>query len=161
MKRTYCRGSIDDRLRAHSIRSDEQTCWLWVGCKNGAGYGMLRVDHHAQLAHRLSLSLVVGPIPDDVFVLHACDNPTCINPAHLFVGDAKANSADMCAKDRASRGERNVHAKLNDNAVRAMRIAAETNRAIAARLGVNASTVSRARAGKTWTCVEVNHPNKF
>jgi hypothetical protein len=64
------------------------------------GYGKLTFQGRAIYAHRLAYELTIGPIPDGMLVCHHCDNPPCCRPDHLFLGDQKANLADMVAKRR-------------------------------------------------------------
>ena len=79
---------------------DEQTgCWNWKKSQGSHGYGDFRRDGH-KLAHRWSYATFNGPIPDGAFVLHRCDNRACVNPAHLFLGDADVNNKDMIEKGR-------------------------------------------------------------
>lgn len=78
-------------------------CWTWVGSKSEKGYGRLSAGKHRASplrAHRVSWELHKGPIPDKMFVLHNCDNPTCVNPDHLFIGTARDNTRDMVRKGR-------------------------------------------------------------
>lgn len=71
-------------------------CWPWTGQKTRAGYGRL----NDAKAHRLVFEEANGPIPAGKLVCHRCDNPICVNPAHLFAGDYTANIRDMMRKGR-------------------------------------------------------------
>ncbi len=79
-------------------------CWLWVGAKQHNGYGYLHSGGHSirkpLRAHRVSWELHNGPIPDGLRVLHSCDTPCCVNPAHLFLGTQSDNMKDCAAKGR-------------------------------------------------------------
>jgi hypothetical protein len=88
-------------------------CWTWQAYCNPLGYGRFR-DAHLQkvLAHRFAYALVYGPIPDNLFVLHRCDNPSCVNPDHLWLGTIADNNADRNKKGRQARGSHNGRSKL-------------------------------------------------
>jgi len=76
-------------------------CWQWTAGKNGVGYGMIRThDRTKEGAHRVSYALAYGEVPKGRWVLHRCDNPSCVKPEHLFLGDGSANSQDMHSKGR-------------------------------------------------------------
>ena len=80
-----------------------ESCWLWTGAKNAKGYGFLGATHGEKYAHRLSWIFANGPIPDGLWVLHNCpggDNSSCVNPAHLWLGDARDNNWDTIIKGR-------------------------------------------------------------
>lgn len=80
------------------------TCWIWTGCVSNTGYGRVTVTGHKQDgAHRLSYEFANGPFDRDLYVLHRCDNPVCVNPDHLFLGTQKDNMADMIEKNRGKR----------------------------------------------------------
>lgn len=100
------------------IRSPKE-CWNWQGAKKPKGYGNVRISGQYLLSHRVSWELSNFAIPDGYLVCHACDNPSCCNPSHLFLGNARANFTDMVTKCRQSFtknkavGMRNVNAKLS------------------------------------------------
>lgn len=103
---------------------DEETgCWLFQGTITDKGYGTIQRNRKTVGAHRASWEEVNGPIPNGLFVCHHCDNPPCINPAHLFLGTRKDNSDDRDAKGRNvnQRGESHPMAKLTARDIRAIR----------------------------------------
>lgn len=120
----YCRKHLD-RLKRHgnllgkNPRDEPQdvrfwlhvnttgACWLWNDGQRPDAYGHFRRDDGRQVgAHRFSYELHHGPIPDGLHVLHRCDNPPCVNPAHLFAGTRLDNMRDMIEKGRARPGGR-------------------------------------------------------
>lgn len=75
---------------------DPDACWVWTGALNGNGYGQFYVARKQQIAHRWLLGQLRGEglVWPEERGCHRCDNPPCCNPAHLYIGDAKANQAD-------------------------------------------------------------------
>lgn len=116
---------IAERLRRERFYAKVEktaTCWLWKGQVNKKGYGVFGSrGAPTTIASRLAYILEHGPISDRIFVLHRCDNPPCVNPAHLFLGTKQDNANDMVAKRRHLHGERNPHAKLTADLVREIR----------------------------------------
>ena len=92
-----------DRFWSHVAKGEK--CWLWTGSKNTDGYGNAWVDGVCQKAHRVAYRLANGPIRAGGYVLHSCDTPSCVNPAHLWVGTQADNNRDCAAKGR-QRGPR-------------------------------------------------------
>ena len=132
-------------------KSDD--CWLWKPAIGTDRYGDLRVGAKRQRAHRFSYELHHGPIPPGMFVCHRCDCPACVNPTHLFLGTCADNSADMVAKDRGPRGERQGGAILSEAAavaIRQRRDAGEAVRDLAHEYGVTAATIYAVAARKNW-----------
>jgi hypothetical protein len=76
-------------------------CWLWTASLTSTGYGQMMVHGKKQKAHRVSWEIHHGPIPDGMCVCHACHNPRCVKPEHLYLGTQSDNVADMKASGRA------------------------------------------------------------
>jgi len=82
-------------------------CLVFTGCVNNKGYGKVGVrDEGPQYAHRISYVHHHGPIPDDMVVMHSCDNPPCVEPTHLSLGSKAENNLDMKAKGRTANGNK-------------------------------------------------------
>ena len=77
-------------------------CWLWMGCRNERGYGYISYGKNQRLkrVHIVSWLLHFGEVPDNICVLHKCDNRACVRPSHLFVGTNQDNTDDMLRKGR-------------------------------------------------------------
>ncbi len=151
------RRTLADRFWEKVAKSDG--CWLWTGSTNGV-YGSLGVERTHVGAHRLSWELAFGAIPDGLSVLHRCDVPTCVNPAHLFLGTHQDNMRDMADKGRGHgpgiRGSASRFAKITEDDVidiRTVRALGGTLQAIGAAYGLQKSAVGKIVSGRTWSHV--------
>jgi hypothetical protein len=89
------------------IPADPDACWEWkAGTRGGDGRGCIRWNGRTQSAYRVAWELTNGPIPAGMWICHACDNPPCVRPDHLFLGTPKDNTQDMWSKGRAYTGRR-------------------------------------------------------
>lgn len=135
-------------------------CWEWAGYRYQNGYGKAQLTRNGiklQYAHRVAYFLVNGPIPEGKFVCHHCDNPPCINPAHLFLGTNKSNSDDKMRKGRANppclKGESCGAAKLTEQQVREIRHKHKkgySGRGLAREYKISQSQISNIVLGYDW-----------
>ncbi len=148
-----------ERFMGRLDRSASTTsCWMWIGTKR-LGYGRLAWGGRWYNAHRFSWELFNGPIPQGLHVLHLCDEPSCCNPDHLFLGTHSANMRDREEKGRhnAPRGSHHGRAKLADPQVREIRRLAETGtqqKTLARQYGISEFSISCIVRRKTWKHVD-------
>ena len=139
-------------------------CWTWKGYQTKDGYGQLGVGDNIAYAHRVAWELTHGPIPVGLVICHHCDNPSCVNPAHLFLGTYTDNLRDCMAKGRFRNagtmrlqlGERNGNRKLTTQAVLEIRARCVDRASIAAlarQYGVAECTIRRVASREAWAHV--------
>lgn len=151
-------GSDIDRLLAKMEVNEQTGCWEWRASLNTNGYGQFRFRARPQQAHRVSWILHNGEIQRGAYVLHRCDNPLCINPAHLFLGDQSDNANDAVSKGRwgkrGRKGEAHGRAKITEADVRAIRASVEPASHLADRYGISVSAVRHIKMRRSWINVE-------
>ena len=149
-------SQVIDRFEQKFIPEPNSGCWLWLASVGAGGYGWVKDSGRARRAHRVSYERYVEPIPAGLCVLHRCDIPCCVNPAHLFLGTQADNMADMEAKGRgrSARGEAASAAKLKQNDVLAIRAAVgKTQRQLSKEHGVSRRQIGLILRRKSWTHV--------
>lgn len=146
-KQTEGARDICLRLLEHSESVTESGCRIWLGNTNALGYGRIGIAYKVELAHRVAFEAWIGPIPSGACVLHSCDVPSCINPAHLWLGDRDLNNKDMARKMRARH-------KLNPEQVHEARMSTESCLVLAKRFGVDENAIRLLRKRLTYRWVE-------
>lgn len=138
------------------IRPNPDTgCWEWTAWVNSWGYGFFSGNRKSRLAHRSSYELFCGEIPDDMLVLHKCDNPRCVRPSHLFLGTVKDNSRDMVEKGRQAYGTKNGNCKTSPEVIREIKARQDLKlREISEMFGISIKQASRIRRGEQWKHIE-------
>ena len=137
----------------------EDDCWPWLAFKDFKGYGSFSLGGKTARAHRVAYSLSHGPTLGRMHVLHRCDNPSCMNPNHLFLGTNTDNHADKEHKGRGNqpKGVDNTNAKLSDGKVlwiREMLTEGMTHKRISDYFGVARQQVSMVASGLSWSHVK-------
>jgi len=143
------------RFESKFVPEPNSGCWLWTASLDKqSGYGFFGIGStsRCQKAHRAAWEIYRGPIPAGAWVLHHCDNPACVNPEHLFLGDAAANVADRVRKGRSYHQppEKSATARLTRSDVLAIRSDPRPVKQIAADYDMCLSAIYRVRNGTTW-----------
>jgi hypothetical protein len=148
------RISIKNRLQTYKVQ--DNGCWNFLGNKDKDGYGVFGHGRGKQLrAHRASFEFHKKTSAFGLLVCHSCDNPGCINPDHLFLGNPKDNTQDMIKKGRKAncQGSNHPSAKLNEIdviSIKEQRSLGKKLINIANQFGITFQTVSEICRGKTW-----------
>jgi hypothetical protein len=143
-----------ERFWKHVDKSTPDGCWPWLAAQDKDGYGLFTVDGGAQrAAHRVAYELTRGALVDGLLVCHACDNPPCCRPDHLFAGSEADNRLDMIGKKRHAHGETHPRARLTPADVMEIRQAAKEGARygdLAARFNVTDGQISHIVTRRSW-----------
>lgn len=156
--RRYIRtDDLRERLRQYALPGLADECWPWTGSLN-KGYGVIAVaGSKVRIAHDVAWESHHGrALPKGMVVRHSCDNPPCVNPAHLLLGTHGDNSQDKVDRNRQAKGSGHGIAKLTEvdiPVIRALHNSGASQKFIAAQFGVTQGTVSHVIRGATWAHV--------
>lgn len=142
------------RIRDVPKRQGISCCHEWMGSKDKNGYGWFWMYGKNVGAHRAAWILHCGQISDGMMVCHRCDNPSCINVEHLFLGTAADNSKDAAMKQRLCVGIANGNRVMTEQMVRDIRSSYVPRRMsqakIAIQYGISEYAVFCVVTNKTW-----------
>lgn len=150
----YALSFCSDICRFMNYVDSSSDCWIWKGAKNRRSYGKFSLTSKLVPAHRASYILFKGEIPEDKLVCHSCDNPSCVKPAHLWIGTFQDNSDDMVNKQRSLFGEKHIKAKLTlegINKIRQLNSEGMTQRKIASLFEISPGHVNNIIMKRVWT----------
>jgi hypothetical protein len=146
----------------HRTRPDGG-CLVFVGSRSEDGYGFVGHAGRVRKTHRVSYELQTGKeIPEGLCVCHTCDNPPCVNPAHLWLGTVADNNRDRHAKGRTRavphHGSENGSSKLIESDIPRILADQRSSAEVARAFGVTVATVNLIRAGRIWQHVPGPRP---
>lgn len=131
-----------------------ESCWIWKGATQKTGHGRVRINGKLLGTHRVSYFLKHGKINDDLMVCHKCNNPSCVNPDHLYQGDNSDNMIDSVYARTLN------FVKLTPSQVVEIKkrfARGESNKSIARSFGVARSTINCIRLGRTWSHLKLDN----
>lgn len=150
--------SVLDRFNENVIPEPNSGCHLWTGYCTRAGYGIMSVGNRRRLATHIALDLVGRPLGTGQLACHRCDNPTCVNPEHLFAGTQSENIRDAIAKNRikpvkAPVGSKHHRALVTEDQVRIIRAevaSGVTRKSLAAKYDLTKAAMDDIVSRRSW-----------
>lgn len=140
-------------IRKIAWKVDEKGCWVCTSHSlKGGGYPAIQKDHVRKRISHVMYEKHYGTIPKGLIICHHCDNPSCINPEHLFVGTHMDNAIDKMNKGRQSRlkGENAPRVKLTDSIIIEIRNSKVTSAELMKKYNISHSQIVRIRNGDAW-----------
>ena len=156
----HAHGTVEQRFWKFVDKTE--SCWLWNSGKNVKGYGVMQATPEkgqkrgkTLLAHRISYEIHHGKLEQGDCVLHSCDNPSCVNPAHLRKGTQSENIKEAILKGRKfvpiASGEANPRSKLTLVQAKFIKAHPELgHKHIADMFGLSPNCIRGVRIGRTW-----------
>lgn len=142
---------IIDGLMKEAVKENQDCLAIRGKFTKGLGYTKSWYNRFQEYNHRLSFLYHNGDIPKGMQVLHTCDNPACINPAHLFLGTITDNMRDKVNKGRQLKGAAHGNSVLTEEKVKRIKQNPQiSGTALAKEFGVNANTIYAVRKGRSW-----------
>lgn len=147
--------SLEERFWEKVAVKTKEECWEWLAYKTQEGYGRIKYKDRSLEASRASWMINRGEIPKRMFVLHICDNPACVNPDHLYIGDHLDNMRDKKEKNRCNspKGSKHFNSKLTEKDVtyiKSIPIGFGDITRLAQKYGVTKHTISAILHNKNW-----------
>lgn len=140
-----------DKLGDRFTPEPNSGCFLWLGPYDKDGYGKIHTEDGRYLrAHRYTCELVGKPIPDGYLGCHKCDNPTCVNPQHIFHGTHKSNHEDRGRKGRQAKGSKIGASKLTAEQVLEIRSTKPGEHVAFSKYGIKRTHYYRLMRGEGW-----------
>lgn len=135
-----------NRFEEKFVKTDG--CWIWNAATDRNGYGVFSYNGKRETSSRISYIFYKGSISNGLHVLHTCDNPSCVNPDHLFLGTNKDNVEDRKAKNRPVGRHKIITTELMTRIKEHLGSHENSYRAISRELGVSRETIRRIANGK-------------
>lgn len=148
-------SDVEERFWAKVNRLGPDDCWEWLAGKDKDGYGKFSIQGKSHRSHRVVYSWYYGVDLNIELVCHTCDNPSCVNPLHLFLGSPQDNMSDKVCKGRQyfTFGELNGCNKLTEETALQGFLMSGTHKSISDKLGVSRTSITLLKGRKTWAQV--------